>query len=90
MPFISSFISSLGSPPAPFISTVHNFGQNWPGSMHNFPKPNLRFCEFGAGVMSKPKAGRSGFPEHVRDWAPLFRRPFFFSPADDISIAQPL
>jgi hypothetical protein len=36
------------------------------------------FCEFQEGVMSKPKAGRSGFPEHVRDTLAVWA---FFSPA---------
>ncbi len=37
--------------------------------------------------MSKPKAGRSGFPEHVRDAFPFGH---FFRLPVDISISKPL
>jgi hypothetical protein len=50
----------------------------------------LRFCELHGRVMSKPKAGRSGFPEHVRGECATRLGAFFFSPAADISIARPL
>ena len=44
------FITSLVGRPATFISISHNFGQNQPGSIHNFHKPKKNA---GAGPLQE-------------------------------------
>jgi hypothetical protein len=47
------FITSLVGRPAPFISTSHNFGQNRPGSIHNFDRPIVFSRQKGAMFYSQ-------------------------------------